>query len=90
MSHRLRRRRHGLRDIVVYLWLGRLGTTEGTVKLFGVERDEGVAGCGVALIGVVSASRGKADYVVPGGEAGGHFSAVGTRGEAVAAGPEVR
>ena len=34
---------------------------EGAVKLFGVERDESVTGCGVALIGVVSASREK-DY----------------------------
>jgi hypothetical protein len=53
----------------------------GAVKLLGVERDEGVAGHRVAPIGVVSASRGKADYIIPGGEAGGHFSAVGIGGE---------
>lgn len=28
------------------------------LKLLGIERDEGVAGCGMALIGVVSASLG--------------------------------
>jgi hypothetical protein len=55
--------------------------------LLGVERDEG---CGVALIGGVSASWGKADYVVPDGETGGHFSAVGIGAEPVAAGTEVR
>jgi hypothetical protein len=49
----------------------------GAVKLFGVECDEVVAGCGVALIRVVSASRRKADYVIPASEAGGHFSTVG-------------
>jgi hypothetical protein len=43
---------------------------------------------GVALIGVVSASRGKVDYFVPGGEAGDHFSAVGIGVESVAAGTE--
>jgi hypothetical protein len=43
----------------------------------------------VALIGVVSASRGKAHYVVLGGEACGHVSAVGIGAEPVAAGPEV-
>jgi hypothetical protein len=32
----------------------------------------------------------KADYVVPGGEACGHFSAVGIGAELVAAGSEVR
>jgi hypothetical protein len=37
-----------------------------------------------------SGSRGQADDLVPGGEAGGHFVSVGTRGEAVAAGSEVR
>jgi hypothetical protein len=58
--------------------------------LLGVERDEGVTGCGVALIGVVSASRGKADYVVPSGEACRHFSAVGIGAESVTAGTEVR
>jgi hypothetical protein len=31
----------------------------------------------VALVGVVSASCGKVDYVVPGGEVGGCFSTVG-------------
>jgi hypothetical protein len=36
--------------------------------------------------GVVSASRGKADDVVPGGEAGGHFSAVDIGAQPVAAG----
>ncbi|MGH3685572.1 MAG: hypothetical protein ACRDSM_11070, partial [Pseudonocardiaceae bacterium] len=53
---------------------------DGSVNLLGVERDErveGVAGCGVVLIGVVSASRGKADDLVSGGEACGHFSVVG-------------
>ncbi len=55
-----------------------------------VERDEGVAGCGVALIGVVSASRAKADDVVPDSEAGGHVSAVGIGAAPVASGPEVR
>jgi hypothetical protein len=30
----------------------------------------------------------KADYVVPGGEKGGHFSAVGIGGESVASRPE--
>jgi hypothetical protein len=45
---------------------------------------------GVALIGVVSASRAKADYVVPGGEAGGHFPAISIGAEPVAAGTEVR
>jgi hypothetical protein len=39
---------------------------DGTVKLLGVERDEGVAGCRVTVIGIVSASHGKADDVVPG------------------------
>jgi hypothetical protein len=62
----------------------------GAVKLLGVGRDEGVAGCGVVLIGVVSASRGKADYVVPGSEAGGHFLAVGIGVQPVASGSEVR
>jgi hypothetical protein len=42
------------------------------------------------LIGIVSASRGKADDVVPGGEAGGHFSAVDIGSQPVAAGTEVR
>jgi hypothetical protein len=46
-------------------------------------------GGGVALIGVVSASCGKADDVVPGGEAGGHFSAVGIGAQSVASGSEV-
>ncbi len=44
------------------------GRRDGSVNLLGVERDEGVAGCGVVLIGVVSASRGKSDDLVPGGE----------------------
>jgi hypothetical protein len=70
--------------------LGRHGAArEGVVKLLCVERDEGVAGCGVALIGVVSANRGKADYVVPGGEACGHFPTVGIGAESVASGTEV-
>lgn len=67
-----------------------LKISNGTVKLFGVERDEGVVGCGVALIAVVSASRGEADYLVPGGEAGCHLSAVGIGAQPVATGPEVR
>jgi hypothetical protein len=46
------------------------GIAGGVVKLFGVECDEGVAGCGMTL-GVVSINRGKADHVVPDGEAGG-------------------
>ena len=39
----------------------------GAVKLFGVENEEGVAGCGVVLIGVVSAIYRKADDLVPAG-----------------------
>ncbi len=38
----------------------------------------------VALIGVVSTRRGKADYLVPGGEAGGHFSVIGIGAQSVA------
>jgi hypothetical protein len=56
------------------------------IKLFSVERDGGVAGCGVVLIGVVSASHRKADDLVPGGEAGGHFPAVGIGVQPVTAG----
>jgi hypothetical protein len=37
-----------------------------------------------------SGSRGQANDLVPGGEAGGHFVSVVIRGEAVAAGPKVR
>ena len=44
--------------------------------MLGVERDEGVAGCGVVVIGVVSVSRGKVDDTVPGSEAGCHFSVI--------------
>jgi hypothetical protein len=65
------------------------GQRDGAVKLLGVERDEGVAGYRVVLIGVVSASRGKADYIIPGGEAGGHLIAILLGGESVAAGTEV-
>jgi hypothetical protein len=50
-------------------------------------------GTGVALAGgsvvVVSAGNGEADYVVPSGEAGGHFSVVGIGAQPVTAGTEV-
>jgi hypothetical protein len=61
--------------VLVIVRAGFKAAVEGAVKLLGVERDEGVAGYRVVLIGVVSASCGKADYVVPGGEAGGHLVA---------------
>jgi hypothetical protein len=62
---------------------------QGVVKLCGVEPGESAAGCTVVLIGIVSANRGKADYVVPGGEAGCYFSTVAIDTQPVAAGPEV-
>jgi hypothetical protein len=51
----------------------------GAVKLFGVERDEVVAGYGMVLIGVVSASRGKADYVILGAGSGAAPGSLGNR-----------
>lgn len=59
-------------------------------QVVGVDRDVGVAGCGVVLIGIVSVSYGKADDVVPGGESVRHFSAVGTGAQPVASGTKVR
>jgi hypothetical protein len=44
----------------------------------------------VALVGVVLARCGKADDVVPGTEAGGHFLAVRVGAQSVAAGSKVR
>jgi hypothetical protein len=47
-------------------------------------------GVQMVLIGVLSASHRKADHVLPGGEAGCHFSAVDIGSQPVAAGTEVR
>jgi hypothetical protein len=63
---------------------------EGVAKLLGVEGD---VACGSRAAGCFpprSGSRGQANDLIPGGEAGGHFVSVVIRGEAVAAGPKVR
>lgn len=62
----------------------------GVVKLLGVEGDVACESRAAGCFRPWSGSRGQADDLVPGGEAGGHFVSVGIRGEAVAAGPEVR
>jgi hypothetical protein len=66
-----------------------VATQDGTVNLGGWVCG-GACQCPVVIHSVVVSGGGQADDLIPGGESGGHFAAVGIGAKTVAAGSEVR
>jgi hypothetical protein len=73
-------RPNGLAESLLWTSAGD-ATGSGVVKLLGVEGDVACESRAAGCFRRRSGSRGQANDLVPGGEAGVHFVSVGTRGE---------